>query len=740
AKGDLEAFTVKPDGAGFVVDHQEVFMVGLGNTDVEFGPDGRMYLSCFNNNGWYKQDLGNIYALEAENPPRPELLKSTEQLLKSPFSEKAENELSPLLAHPDMRVRLQAQFELAERGSETPFVDAVAEGKTTLQRLHGVWGAGQLLQDDRSLFSHLVSWLSDRDPEVRAQAAKTLSDSREEEAGEALFGALDDSSARVRSFAAIGVGRCGYELAYPKLIELLAENADEDVFLRHSLVEGLWGLNEREKMLKETKHESRAVRLGVLLALRKLEDPRVEYFLRDEDPFLQAEAIRAINDLNLVTALPSVASKLTEFTSVSGATMPEGHRDWITHTRIINAAFRVGTTEDASNLLHYSANPNLAPLLREQAILALLEWEEPTPVDPTNGYYRPLDSDSRTSIAEVVKRDLPAVFKSASGTLLGLATKLALRHGAHAPEELLRKQILDKDAKSSARIGSLEGLARQSPEAMDELWATLLKSKETELVAATVGQLLVLDEDRGLNEAIRLADSSDYRSRQAGYRLLGSSLNERAAARLLSGLEEFESEPIGSRLDLLEAATNHRENREIEESLTGYEASLDPSNPLASFHPTVHGGDVELGKEIFLTHAAGQCAKCHKVNGDGGVAGPDLTGIGSRYDNKYLLESLVDPSRVVVPGYGMMMVSLKDGETVGGTLMEETKEGLVLKVPDPKGTGGTLDRSISNREISSKQPPISAMPPMGYILTKSEIRDLVAYLSSLKEKKKKKGH
>jgi mono/diheme cytochrome c family protein len=43
-------------------------------------------------------------------------------------------------------------------------------------------------------------------------------------------------------------------------------------------------------------------------------------------------------------------------------------------------------------------------------------------------------------------------------------------------------------------------------------------------------------------------------------------------------------------------------------------------------------------------------------------------------------------------------------------------------------------------EIETRQPPVSAMPPMGYILTKAEIRDLVAYLVSLKEKNGKKGH
>ena len=81
SRGDLETWAVENDGAGFkAVDHH-VFMEGAGNTDVEFGPDGRMYLSCFNNNGWYKEDIGNIYALYIEDALVDTLVRETHELL-----------------------------------------------------------------------------------------------------------------------------------------------------------------------------------------------------------------------------------------------------------------------------------------------------------------------------------------------------------------------------------------------------------------------------------------------------------------------------------------------------------------------------------------------------------------------------------------------------------------------------------------------------------------------------------
>jgi len=202
----------------------------------------------------------------------------------------------------------------------------------------------------------------------------------------------------------------------------------------------------------------------------------------------------------------------------------------------------------------------------------------------------------------------------------------------------------------------------------------------------------------------------------------------------------LKKEKPGALLDLIEGAEAKKSDETVAKLLADYEASLDASDPVAPFCAALKGGDVKRGKEIFTTHAAGQCAKCYKVNGDGGVAGPELTGIGSKQDHEYLLASLVDPSSVVVPGYGMMMVTLKNGESIGGALLEETAEKVVLKIPDPDDSNQQIEKTIAMSEIETRQPPVSAMSPMGYILTKAEIRDLVAYLVSLKETNGKKGH
>mgnify|MGYP000910466618 CR=1 FL=1 len=740
SNGDLEAFSVKNDGAGFAIDHREVFMVGLGNTDVEFGPDGRMYLSCFNNSGWYKQDLGNIYVLESNEQQQDDTLKSTSEILVSDFSTFDDKKLDELLGHRDMRVRQRSQFTLAKRGSSALFIAATAQTGNRLKRLHGIWGIGQLSGKDPSLLATAVSLLSDSDAEIRAQAARILSDSRSTEAGEALVAALNDESARVKAFAAIGVGKCGNVPALTRLLEILAENDNKDPFLRHACVQGIWYLNEREKILKEVRNESAAVRLGVLLALRKLEDPRVKYFLTDKDETVRFEAIRAISDLDLLTALPDLAREINRYTTPTGdIRMPEGHRDWIIQTRLINANFRVGQNENAASLLAYAAQPALPAILREQALLAIIEWPNPNPVDATNGNYHPLSSESRGDITEAVKTKLPDVFKSAEGSLLGLATRIALTYGVAAPVELLKAQITNEDSDIHSRISSLDGLARQEPSALAPLWESLLKSDHARFRASVVKQLLVLDPARGLAAALEMAKSEKIPFRQQGYRLLADSPSAEAVSLFEERLKAIDQELPGALLDLLESAAKRGE-KSIADLLVAREKEIDPANLEAVFKPSLEGGDPESGREIFMTHAAGQCSKCHKVDGDGGIAGPELTGIGSRQKSEYLLESLVNPSAIVLPGYGITLVTLKNGESLGGALMSEDAGKIVLKIPDPASPDKQIERAIPLAELESRQPPVSAMPPMAYLLTKSEIRDLVAFLGTLREKGKKSGH
>ncbi len=738
AKSDLEAFSVSNSGAGFALGNHEKFMEGTGNTDVEFGPDGKMYLSCFNNNGWYKQDLGNIYTLYNEELAASDRIKKTHALLTSDFRPKKGDELLGLLAHNDMRVRQRAQFALAEDGEVTTLLAATAETNPQLQRIHGIWGLGQLIRKDHALSEKVLPLLSDADPEIRAQTVRVLSEVRSESIGEALVELLDDESPRVVSLAAIGVGKVRYQPAFDLLVEGLRENADTDAFLRHSYVQGLFLLNDPQKLFKLTKDESASVRLGALLVARKLEDSRIYYFLKDSDQRVRWAAIRAISDLNIEEAVSELAAHLPS-AQEEAAQAELDHYGWIIHHRLIGANFRDGSEESARRLLRYAADERIPELLRTQSLAALQEWGSPTPVDPTNGQYRPIDAAGRVSIDQVVQDGILSVLDVSSGDSLGKALELALASGTELPVETLQSVASQANAPEIARAVAIKGLSERFEEQFLGSVDALLSEKSQSVRAAAVQGLLQTDKDRGIGEVVSLIKSDQASSRKEGYRLAAGVEDESLDSLLLERMKQIKAERKPALLELIQAA-KASSNDLVNTDVSAYEAMMaDTTKPvLERYAFALAGGDVAEGKKVFLTHAAGQCAKCHRIEGEGGVAGPDLSTIARKNKAPYILESIIDPSAVVVGGYGMTMVTKTDGSTVGGAFLRDQEDGaVVLRQPDPSEAGAFNDIVIPKAEIASKQPPISAMPPMGYVLSNDELRDLVAYLASLDGKRRR---
>ena len=74
-----------------------------------------------------------------------------------------------------------------------------------------------------------------------------------------------------------------------------------------------------------------------------------------------------------------------------------------------------------------------------------------------------------------------------------------------------------------------------------------------------------------------------------------------------------------------------------------------------------------------------------------------------------------------------MILTLKDGSKVSGILIEENESELILKTSDAE----TLEIPI--QRISERVNIPSSMPPVGSVLTRREIRDLVEFLANLKE-------
>ncbi len=138
------------------------------------------------------------------------------------------------------------------------------------------------------------------------------------------------------------------------------------------------------------------------------------------------------------------------------------------------------------------------------------------------------------------------------------------------------------------------------------------------------------------------------------------------------------------------------------------------------------GRSFSKGKEAF---AAALCLACHRVGAEpGGVLGPDLTAVASRFGRRDLLEAILNPSRAMDEKFRSAILRLKDGRSFVGTIESETAETIVLR-PNPlvAATSELRPSDVVAREWSALSPM-----PTGLLdgLEREQILDLLAYLES----------
>ena len=133
----------------------------------------------------------------------------------------------------------------------------------------------------------------------------------------------------------------------------------------------------------------------------------------------------------------------------------------------------------------------------------------------------------------------------------------------------------------------------------------------------------------------------------------------------------------------------------------------------------------EQGRAAFR---AAQCLLCHRFGNEGGLVGPDLTSVGSRFDRKTLLESILDPSKVIDDKFRNINIALKDANVVTGTVEREDEQTVYVR-ENPLAPATT---SVRKEMILRREPSAISPMPAGLInvLQKEQILDLLAYLES----------
>ncbi|HSU66442.1 MAG TPA: HEAT repeat domain-containing protein, partial [Tepidisphaeraceae bacterium] len=737
----VHTFTMEPQGAGFKIANEKEFIWDSLATDIVFGPAGGTYITDWVQ-GWKVSGVGRIYHVFDPEAMKDPIVAEVKNLLADGFEKRSPEELVKLLAHPDQRIRQEAQFELADRGaSVVPLLarraaillpqaddtgvpdttlkagqpDAAGYQRLNLARIHAIWALGQIGSKSPSALDSIVPLLADSNPEIRAQASRVLGDHRVAKAYDGFIKLLSDSNLRDRYFAAIGLSKLGRKQALGPIVNMIRENDDKDVYVRHAGVMALVNLNDPATLRAAANDSSRSVRLAALLALRRLGQPEVSKFLHDSDPQLVLEAARAINDLPIPAALPQLAAL------VDNIKLPD-----FVMLRVINANFRLGTPEAAAALAKFAGNAEAPEKWRVEALKDLESWQTPGARDRVTNLVRPLPDRDPKIARDAAGPAIGAILNGAPDKVRVAALSLIQKLGVSDSSVLLR---LTSDTKLSpdVRIAAIDALAAQNDPKLSGAIDTAMQDHNDRVRAAGIVALAKLPDGAARIEP--LLGKGTLRERQAAFAALGVASGKSADDALAGWLDKMLANQVAPdvQLDVLDAAAR-RQAPEVQQRLQKVEGRWDvAADSLAPFRVALQGGDAAAGDKIFHERSDASCLRCHTIHHTGGIVGPVLDGIGTRQAREYILESIVYPNAKIAPGFESVIIRLKNGQTVTGIVKKETDQQVELVDADAHKI------EVSKSEIASRERGQSAMPDgFGKTLNKRDVRDLVEYLSSLK--------
>lgn len=727
-KGKMDAFTLAPDRDTFRQEKLRVINEGLMGIGMTWAPDGRAYFADWI--GGYPLDgTGAIWSIEIA----PNIDKSSESFLSKPFTVAIpKDELLGLLGHRDQRVRVNASIRLDRLGAwQEMLALALKPESARFARIHAIWGYGMGVRRGKVAdVTASFALLDDADIEIRVQVLKILSEAKPSQTlSDKVATLLAHKDLRVRTQAGITLAKLGGKVPFKAFLA----DAESDLrfpWLRHGLVSGLAGSQSAESLLAIAQAESGAAATFATLALARQKSPLLGKLLSHADTDVVTEAARAIHDDE---GIPAAASALAE--SFGQDALP-----FQAARRALNANLRQGDEPALSRLLEWTLKqPEGAPL-RIEALKALLSFDQPPLLDLVDGSAKRYPSRDKVTIARILKprqADLLLFQKPAERAAV---LELMVRYELDLPFPVLLALAEDLKVSPGVRLQTLRllGNKHEEPQAVIRtLRSAAGEGNPSEVRIEALGQLFVRDTGAAMELSRQIIDSKTAKipEKQAVVAALRGRTDLASVKLLQELIDRLASRKLdaGLKLDVFELAKESGDPA-VAAGLKKYlgvgaKGGLKLAAPDLPYELLTDGGDVVLGKAIVNGHLAANCTACHRIDTDeGSEVGPTLRQIGAQRTKAEIAESLIEPSAMIVAGFGIETIALKDGTSLFGSVVKESAKTLEVRLPD-----GTVQK-LAVSAIATRTPPVSVMPPMLGILTPAEIRDVVAYLSGLKPK------
>jgi quinoprotein glucose dehydrogenase len=396
---------------------------------------------------------------------------------------------------------------------------------------------------------------------------------------------------------------------------------------------------------------------------------------------------------------------------------------------VINANFRLGQAANTATLVALANFSSLPNAIRAEALARLSEWGKPSGRDHVTGLWRPLAPRDEQVAATALQPALPELMQNSPSIVKIAAVKAFSQLGIKAGAASAYPLVADSSQPVGIRVEALRSLARLHDTRFAEALRLALADKEEALrKEATTLQAQSKPKDAAA-QLRTVLEKGTLGEKQNALTTLAALTDSPAADEILAQWMDkmlAGEVPPDLQLDVLDAAAK-RTAQSIKDKLDRFDRSRPAADELRAFRECLVGGHDQEGKKVFLEKVEASCVRCHKINGEGGEVGPDLTGIGTRQNRQAILESIVFPNQQIANGFESAIVTLKNGNAYAGVVKSENDTVLELNSPED----GLL--KLNKSEIKSRQRGPSAMPEeLRQMLTKQDIRNLVEFLAELK--------
>ena len=683
-------------------------------TDVLQDADGSLLV--VDTGGWFRigcptsqiakpNILGAIYRVRRTGAKAP----ADPRGRKIAWADLSAKQLTVLLADERFTVRERAIQVLAARGEAARGALASTLSSDNVQaRRNAVWTLTRTGSPAAMKVLHKA--LGDKHPSVRQAAVHGIGISRDASALTKLTALLTDEHPPIRRETATALGRIGRAEAAPALLAALRQDVDR--VLEHALIYALIEIDNRSATLRGLSDSSPKVRRAALIALDQMDHGRlsgelVAPLLDTDDAPLQKAALEVL-----------------------------GRRD--------------GWTDQITALVEKWLGEKQISAERRSTIRGiLLARADDAKVQATIGKAlnnKNTSIETRILLLEIIARarvkKLPESWKAALAELAHSASARLLRQTiatlAALPtnhfDETLRKLANSKSHPPQLRASAWAALATHGARLNPSGFALLRKTCEAGSVLEGLQAARALAAAKLSEEQRRELTTTIARAGPLTLPILvgafEASRDPATAAALIEALSDSPGLEALSAVDLrrLSAGYPAGVKRAATELISRLEAAgREQQAKLAALAPALSGGDAQRGAIVFKSTKTA-CATCHRVGNQGGTIGPDLSAIGKIRTRRDLLEAVVVPSASLARGYQTVDIATTDGRTHSGVVGRETVETVTLR-------NASRDEIVIQRDrIEELKPSKTSVMPQGLdrVMSPGELRDLLAYLESLK--------